>query len=309
METVAFYSYKGGVGRSLLLANAARFLATLGKGVVALDFDLEAPGLHYKLGREAGRDLKPSKGAGVVPYLLASSNGGDSAPSLKEHLVESSVPPGAQGWLRLMPAGPAPERKYWAALKTLGDRLRFDDPSGSGLMAVLDLQARLEEELEPDYLLVDSRTGVTEIGALATTILADTVLCLFAANLESLDGTVTVVEALKAAPRLKNQRPVRVVPVLSRVTLPPMAGEEFTAGVQRLLELGEGRKPDSGDEIELFTLPHEHILCGDEWLVSGETSASLRMPLYRAHLELFQALFSTSAERARQAIERLPLFS
>jgi MinD-like ATPase involved in chromosome partitioning or flagellar assembly len=50
VETLAFYSYKGGVGRSLLLANAARFLASLGKGVVALDFDFEAPGLHYKLG-------------------------------------------------------------------------------------------------------------------------------------------------------------------------------------------------------------------------------------------------------------------
>jgi MinD-like ATPase involved in chromosome partitioning or flagellar assembly len=42
VETVAFYSYKGGVGRSQLLAHAARFLAGLGKGVVALDFDFEA---------------------------------------------------------------------------------------------------------------------------------------------------------------------------------------------------------------------------------------------------------------------------
>jgi len=57
VETVAFYSYKGGVGRSLLLANAARFLATLGKGVVALDFDFEAPGLHYKLGEGQGLNL------------------------------------------------------------------------------------------------------------------------------------------------------------------------------------------------------------------------------------------------------------
>ena len=50
MRTVAFYSYKGGVGRTLLLATAARFLALAGKKVVALDLDLEAPGLHYKLG-------------------------------------------------------------------------------------------------------------------------------------------------------------------------------------------------------------------------------------------------------------------
>ena len=48
MRTITFYSYKGGVGRSLLVANAARYLSTLGKKVFALDLDLEAPGLHYK---------------------------------------------------------------------------------------------------------------------------------------------------------------------------------------------------------------------------------------------------------------------
>jgi hypothetical protein len=307
VETLAFYSYKGGVGRSLLLANAARFLVTLGKGVVALDFDFEAPGLHYKLGGEVGRKLNLSKSGGVVPYLLATSTGADST-SLKEHLVDVSFGQEVKGWLRLMPAGPAPDRAYWSALRALGERLRFDDPSGSGLLAVLDLQARIEEELNPDYLLVDARTGVTEIGALATTVLADIVLCLFAANLESLDGTVTVVEALKAAPRLKGQKPVRVVPILSRTTMTPAVGAELTAGVQRLLELGEGRKPGTRDEADLFTLPHEGLLCGDEWLVSGETKASLRVPPYRAHLELFQVLFSTSAESARQAIERLPPF-
>ena len=50
METVAFYSYKGGVGRTLLVANTAQFLAMSGRSVVALDLDLEAPELHRKLG-------------------------------------------------------------------------------------------------------------------------------------------------------------------------------------------------------------------------------------------------------------------
>ena len=51
MQTVTFYSYKGGTGRTLLLANLARLAASLGRKVVALDFDLEAPGLLYKLFR------------------------------------------------------------------------------------------------------------------------------------------------------------------------------------------------------------------------------------------------------------------
>jgi cellulose biosynthesis protein BcsQ len=40
-----FYSYKGGVGRSMALANAAHILAQFGLRVLMIDFDLEAPGL------------------------------------------------------------------------------------------------------------------------------------------------------------------------------------------------------------------------------------------------------------------------
>ena len=49
----------------------------------------------------------------------------------------------------------------------------FNDPSGRGLMALFDLQSRIADELRPEYLLIDARTGVTELGSLATTVLAD----------------------------------------------------------------------------------------------------------------------------------------
>jgi len=48
-------------------------------------------------------------------------------------------------------------------------------------------------------LPIDRRTGVTELQGLATTVLADTVVYMFVANQESLDGTLTAVEALKTA--------------------------------------------------------------------------------------------------------------
>ncbi len=48
MKTITFYAYKGGTGRSLVVANAAKYLAGFGQKVFVLDFDLEAPGLHYK---------------------------------------------------------------------------------------------------------------------------------------------------------------------------------------------------------------------------------------------------------------------
>ena len=45
MFTVTFYSFKGGVGRTLALMNVAAELAKTGNNVAVLDFDLEAPGL------------------------------------------------------------------------------------------------------------------------------------------------------------------------------------------------------------------------------------------------------------------------
>jgi len=43
---ITFYSYKGGTGRTMALANTAWILAANGARVLAVDWDLEAPGLH-----------------------------------------------------------------------------------------------------------------------------------------------------------------------------------------------------------------------------------------------------------------------
>src|SRR6266571_2993520 len=44
---VTFYSFKGGVGRSMALINTAGILAGRGFRVLVIDLDLEAPGLSY----------------------------------------------------------------------------------------------------------------------------------------------------------------------------------------------------------------------------------------------------------------------
>ena len=67
MKTITFYSYKGGVGRSLALVNIATRLAEFGKKVCVIDFDLEAPGLHLKFPVSRG-DLKKTN-KGIVDYV------------------------------------------------------------------------------------------------------------------------------------------------------------------------------------------------------------------------------------------------
>jgi len=44
-QVVTFYSYKGGTGRTMSLANVAWILAANGKRVLVVDWDLESPGL------------------------------------------------------------------------------------------------------------------------------------------------------------------------------------------------------------------------------------------------------------------------
>jgi hypothetical protein len=269
-----------------LLAHAARFLATHGFGVVAIDFDLEAPSLHYKLGGWIPR--LPTGGS--VPYLIATADGAASPPGFDEHIASAPLREATKGWLRLMPAGPAPEQAYWTGLKELGERLRLGDPSGRGVMALLDLQARIAEELQPDYLLIDVRTGVTELGGLVTAILADTVVCLLASNLESLDGTRAVFEALKASPRLEGQQPVRIVPVLARAD---PTHHDFVARWAKSLK--------RGDEPIQFVLPEDSTLTHTELLGVEEKESFL----YRAYLRLFEQLFPAGAKAARSELGRL----
>src|SRR5436190_11205613 len=49
-RVITFYSYKGGTGRSMTVANIACLLsrrADVRKGVLIVDWDLDAPGLHW----------------------------------------------------------------------------------------------------------------------------------------------------------------------------------------------------------------------------------------------------------------------
>src|SRR5688572_9211721 len=66
-----FYSYKGGVGRSMALANVAQWYYSRGLKVVMVDWDLEAPGLE-SLFLDDGKRLEDVRGhVGVVDMLSA----------------------------------------------------------------------------------------------------------------------------------------------------------------------------------------------------------------------------------------------
>ncbi len=66
---VTFYSYKGGTGRSMAMANVAWILASNGKHVLMIDWDLEAPGLHRYLHPFLGSDKELSSTSGLMDFF------------------------------------------------------------------------------------------------------------------------------------------------------------------------------------------------------------------------------------------------
>src|SRR4026209_1859456 len=69
---VTFYSFKGGVGRSMAMAAAGYLLAQRGLKVLVMDFDLEAPGLERYFFDEPAQLAQVRSNPGIIVLVLAS---------------------------------------------------------------------------------------------------------------------------------------------------------------------------------------------------------------------------------------------
>ncbi|MFZ0758807.1 MAG: hypothetical protein WAM69_02555 [Candidatus Sulfotelmatobacter sp.] len=290
METITFYSYKGGSGRSLALANAAVYLAKLGFRVVALDFDLEAPGLHYRFSRnEDDSPLVVDKG--IVDYVNDFRLNGEVSLPLKNFAISVPIPGIERPMVHLIPAGRAPSPDYWSMLSAINWHDLFYEKGAQGVQIFKELQARILDEFQPDFLLVDSRTGITEIGGVATTLLADKVLCLVLPTLENLDGARTVLQSLKRSRREGSGTDLEIMVAVSR--LPKMRGSEderereVTNRILSVLNQGSEDSKDALQLKEVFVLHSEAALqVHEELRVGGGTNPDDSI-LLRDYLRLF----------------------
>ncbi len=72
---ITFYSFKGGVGRSMALANIGYLLAQKGKSVLAVDWDLEAPGLDKYFSGCPGASIQDASRGGLIDLLTDAYKG------------------------------------------------------------------------------------------------------------------------------------------------------------------------------------------------------------------------------------------
>ncbi|PWU10755.1 MAG: hypothetical protein C5B51_03775 [Terriglobia bacterium] len=230
-QILTFYSYRGGAGRSMLLANIAWLLASNGRRVLAIDWDLEAPGLHEYFAPFLNAQ-SVTEAPGLIDWLLEQravrqSPGlpwmtETSHPAENARLLDYAIPAGWSfpdgGRLELVTAGrPGPEY----ARNVAG----FDWEEFYRRYNGYDVIERLQTVLRRQYdeVLIDSRTGVTEMGGVCTVQLSDAIVLCVTLSQQSIDGASRMADGIDKQRRVKSEPGVRIFPVITRVEGTPDA--------------------------------------------------------------------------------------
>jgi len=229
-----FYSYKGGVGRSMALVNIAQLMYQAGLRVLMVDWDLEAPGLerffpessdeildregliemlqYYK---EKRLEFDPDKTSSPFPVYENLEN---YIFKLHPNIITNPTQPK----LCLLPAGRRKGNRFsdYASKVITFDWANFYD-KWDGEVYFESFREELEQIF--DVILIDSRTGLTEMGGVCTYQLADVVVMFTAANEQNLEGSLKMVEKLNAADfqaiRNNAKKPLRTLVFPARVEI------------------------------------------------------------------------------------------
>lgn len=187
-RTITFYSFRGGIGRTTALAHVAAILANRGRKIVAVDLDLEAPGLGSAF------NLRPLQ-HGLIDYLYERAHIPDveeiqPAIAIKDICSEVSLAE-ATGRLFVIPAGPL-NFDYIAQVDDLQPNTLTH--RGEDLWSVFyrDITA----QLQPDIILVDSHPGLNDWGAFSLLRAADKTIVFLYPNEQNKQGIVLFTEAL-----------------------------------------------------------------------------------------------------------------
>jgi MinD-like ATPase involved in chromosome partitioning or flagellar assembly len=184
---VTFYSYKGGVGRSMALANIALVLARGGKRVLVVDWDLEAPGLDKYF---QDFPMVPD-GAGLLPMLTEGTGGHRS--SYQDYTWKIDIGGGES--ITFLPSGRERDPLSYASQLERFDWIRFFKQGGGDYLEGL----RRTWKKDFDIVLIDSRTGLSDAGGVCTIQLPDIVIVMFTANDQSMLGARDVMRYVRRA--------------------------------------------------------------------------------------------------------------
>jgi cellulose biosynthesis protein BcsQ len=227
VHIITFYSFKGGVGRTMALLNAAVELALRGRKVLVVDFDLEAPGVDtYNLPRP--KTAVPGLVEYVTKYLRT-----NRAPTFEGHYYECTGVGQKGGQLWVMPSGRQND-SYSAELAAIDWQDLYANRDGYLLFE--NLKEDWKKVLAPDYVLIDSRTGHTDVTEICTRQLPDAVVVLFHPDEQNLRGLDRVVRQIRREAEGPRDKKIRMHFVMSNVPDLDDEDEILSGSVRRFRE-------------------------------------------------------------------------
>jgi cellulose biosynthesis protein BcsQ len=233
-KVVTFYSYKGGTGRTMALANIAWILAANGKRVLAADWDLESPGLH-RFFHPFLNSAAISSTPGIIDMIRAFAL---EAMDLWAHRpldwhreyvrvlryavsLEWEFP--GDGALDFLSAG-MQNRDYSASVASLDWDNFYERLNGWQFFDAL----RENMQGEYDYTLIDSRTGLSDVADICTVQLPDTLVTCFTLSDQSIEGAAAMAREIE---QQYANRGIRILPLPTRID----EGEKERADAGRAL--------------------------------------------------------------------------
>lgn len=219
-KIITFYSYKGGTGRSMALANIAVLAARSGLNTLMIDWDLEAPGLHKYFENKIDvtrLDTTP----GLIDLFVTIQNdlnsSTDSLSSDKSkdfleryNLIEYIIPTSVDN-LAFIKAGNF-EDNYEEKINTI----KWEDIFHKAEDIYFHFGNKLMDQY--DLILIDSRTGYTDSSGVCTMILPEKLVLAFTPNRQSLEGVVKLARKAISFRRNSNDlRPLAIYPLPSRI--------------------------------------------------------------------------------------------
>jgi cellulose biosynthesis protein BcsQ len=191
-KVVAFYSFKGGTGRSMALANVGCILAQdpdASGPVLMVDWDLEAPGLHryfrkHLFGAFRAIEEAQEKTPGLIDLFVEMRNRIDETDRdaiqsfesaarmleklpLSEYIIKTDIP-----GLHLIKAGRFDDEYPHRVGSFEWSKIYARSP-----FLIKTFATRLASEYR--YVLIDSRTGLTDTSGICAMLLPEILVAVF----------------------------------------------------------------------------------------------------------------------------------
>lgn len=241
MKVITFYSYKGGVGRTTMLANIAFNLSQRGYKVGCIDFDIESAGLNAMFETVDLLSITTQK-------LLTFTTKDKIQESIRHGILK--VRTNDSDFIYFIPANHSYEETNAATKEIMNN---FDDVMKRQKI-IIDA---FRDLLEVDFLFIDSRAGISPM-AIPAIAFADEIVLVYRLGIQQQVGIIALLKYLLNFLSENDEKIKKKIHVLgSNIRRSHSAINDINNFKKWLFSLIEG-ETDSNGKIAPFDLVHHN---------------------------------------------------